>query len=98
MSNEHENGDLLSDEWLSVEVWMAQDFLDPPYPYILLLVEKQGGMFCVIEPYMKNQISFKSKSYQEAKDWMNEDEFSRYPGSKRLLNARYSANSEEDID
>jgi hypothetical protein len=98
MSNEYEKEDLLRDEWLSIEVWIAQDFLIPPYPPILLLVEKKGGWFYVINQDIKNPISFKSKSYQEVKDWMNEDEFSRYPGSKRVLNARYSANSEEDID
>jgi hypothetical protein len=61
----------MSNQWY--EVW-AYEGLDVPY---LLLLRPNSSSFEIIDPKLGNRIVFESPSYEDAVNWLLEDEFEK---------------------
>lgn len=68
------------------EVW-ADNGLDPPY--VLVLVPRQDGKFDVFDP-KEGRVAFQGASYDEAKLWLLEEEYSRVEGRMKTSNTSHS--------
>lgn len=66
----HPSFDAMKINWY--EVWSCES-LD--VPYILVLISFSNGEHRVVDPAEKYRVVFTSSSYQEAVDWLCEDEF-----------------------
>lgn len=69
--------DLVRDNWHFTEVWI-DPMLSPPY--VLLLVSNQAGHCCVYDPAEGYKVIFTSTTYQEAQNWLLEDEYEPIEG------------------
>jgi hypothetical protein len=58
--------------WVAIEIWADTSH---QMPYILMLVLRENGMFEVVDPKEDYKVVFSHESYQEARYWLNEDEF-----------------------
>ncbi len=67
----------LADNWEFTELWT--DTTASP-PYVLILLGDNSGKTCVYDPAQNYQIVFESDTYQEAKLWLLEDEYSLVKG------------------
>jgi hypothetical protein len=67
----------LPDNWEFTELWM--DTTASP-PYVLILLGDSSGKTCIYDPALSYQIVFQSDTYQEAKLWLLEDEYSLVEG------------------
>ncbi|RPH91119.1 MAG: hypothetical protein EHM73_04120 [Chroococcales cyanobacterium metabat2.561] len=68
---------LTDNNWNFAEVW--SDMLLSP-PYILLLLAESSGNYRVYDPSEGYQVVFTSSSYEEAENWLLEDEFEPVEG------------------
>ena len=68
---------LTDNNWNFAEVW--SDMLLSP-PYILLLLAESSGNYCVYDPSEGYQVVFTGASYEEAENWLLEDEFEPVEG------------------
>jgi hypothetical protein len=60
-----------------MEVWV-DPMLSPPY--ILLLLGDPSGRYHVYDPAQSYKIIFSSKTYDEAQNWLLEDEYEPVEG------------------
>ena len=69
--------DPVRDNWHFAEVW-----LDPmlSLPYVLLLLSNQAGHCCVYDPAEGYKVIFTSSTYEEAQNWLLEDEYEPIEG------------------
>ncbi|MGB2924116.1 MAG: hypothetical protein WBB82_02335 [Limnothrix sp.] len=72
--------DQAENAWDFVEVWI-DPMLFPPN--VLLVLRHSSGSYCVYDPAKENQLIFSSKTYEEVRDWLAEDEYEPIEG--RLL-------------
>ncbi|MBD2290566.1 hypothetical protein H6F92_17960 [Microcystis wesenbergii FACHB-1317] len=63
---------LADNNWNFAEVWI--DTLISP-PYILLLLAESSGNYHVYDPSEGYQVVFTGASYEEAENWLLEDEY-----------------------
>jgi hypothetical protein len=68
---------LTDDNWNFAEVWI-DPLLSPPY--ILLLLAESSGNYRVYNPSEGYQVVFTGASYEEAENWLLEDEFEPVEG------------------
>ncbi|MCZ8037837.1 MAG: hypothetical protein O9276_06790 [Microcystis sp. LE17-20A] len=68
---------LADNNWNFAEVWI--DTLISP-PYILLLLAESSGNYRVYDPSEGYQVVFTGASYEEAENWLLEDEFEPVEG------------------
>ncbi|MBE8993728.1 hypothetical protein [Microcystis aeruginosa] len=68
---------LTDDNWNFAEVWI-DPLLSPPY--ILLLLAESSGNYRVYDPSEGYQVVFTGASYEEAENWLLEDEFEPVEG------------------
>jgi hypothetical protein len=68
---------LTDNNWNFAEVW--SDMLLSP-PYILLLLAESSGNYRVYDPSEGYQVVFTGASYEEAENWLLEDEFEPVEG------------------
>ncbi|MFN4850275.1 hypothetical protein [Microcystis sp.] len=68
---------LTDDNWNFAEVWI-DTLLSPPY--ILLLLAESSGNYRVYDPSESYQVVFTGASYEEAENWLLEDEFEPVEG------------------
>ena len=61
-------------EWEFAEIW-ADTLISPPY--ILMLIKKKSGFFCIHNPAQNYKVIFSSENYEDAKMWLLEDEYER---------------------
>jgi hypothetical protein len=66
--------DLVKNNWEFTEVWI-EPMLAPPY--ILLLLSDKEGNCQIYDPALGYKIVFASSSYEEAQNWLLEDEYER---------------------
>jgi hypothetical protein len=60
------------------EAWSDESF---DVPYILIMGQlKNGGEIMIFDPKEDNKIVFRSNSYDEAKLWLLEDEYTMVDG------------------
>lgn len=65
---------IYDDEWF--EVWYSDGtYIAPSYVLIVATNLKDKQEILVIDPIEKNQVVFRSKSYEEVANWLWEDEF-----------------------
>lgn len=69
--------DLVRDNWHFAEVWL-DPMLSPPY--VLLLLGNQAGQWCVYDPAEGYKVIFTSSTYEEAQNWLLEDEYEPIEG------------------
>ena len=64
-------------EWASLEAWV-----DPTAspPYVLMLLEDDSGCWRVVDPGDGYRILFSSRAYEDAKNWVIEDEYESVRG------------------
>jgi len=67
----------LADNWEFTEMW-ADTTASPPY--VLMLLGNNSGKTCIYDPALNYQTVFQSDTYQEAKFWLLEDEYSLVEG------------------
>ena len=48
-------------------------------PYILVLLGGDQG-FAIVDPVEKNRVAYQPSSYEDARNWLSEDEFSPVTG------------------
>ncbi|BCU11185.1 MULTISPECIES: hypothetical protein [Microcystis] len=68
---------LTDNNWNFAEVWI-DPLLSPPY--ILLLLAESSGNCRVYDPSEGYQVVFTGASYEEAENWLLEDEFEPVEG------------------
>lgn len=68
---------LADNNWNFAEVWI-DPLLSPPY--ILLLLAESSGNYRVYDPSEGYQVVFTGASYEEAENWLLEDEFEPVEG------------------
>ena len=68
---------LTDNNWNFAEVWI-DPLLSPPY--ILLLLAESSGNYRVYDPSEGYQVVFTGASYEEAENWLLEDEFEPVEG------------------
>ncbi|MBE9072888.1 hypothetical protein [Microcystis sp. LEGE 08355] len=68
---------LADNNWNFAEVWI-DTLLSPPY--ILLLLAESSGNCRVYDPSEGYQVVFTGASYEEAENWLLEDEFEPVEG------------------
>ncbi|MFM7905636.1 MAG: hypothetical protein ACKPA9_10900 [Microcystis sp.] len=68
---------LADNNWNFAEVWI-DPLLSPPY--ILLLLAESSGNYRVYDPSEGYQVVFTGTSYEEAENWLLEDEFEPVEG------------------
>ena len=68
---------LTDNNWNFAEVWI-DPLLSPPY--ILLLLAESSGNYRVYDPSEGYQVVFTGASYEEAENWLLEDEFELVEG------------------
>lgn len=68
---------LADNNWNFAEVWI-DPLLSPPY--ILLLLGESSGNCRVYDPSAGYQVVFTSASYEEAENWLLEDEYEPVEG------------------
>ncbi|MFN6248008.1 hypothetical protein [Microcystis sp.] len=68
---------LTDNNWNFAEVWI-DPLLSPPY--ILLLLAESSGNYRVYDPSESYQVVFTGASYEEAENWLLEDEFEPVEG------------------
>ncbi len=68
---------LADNNWNFAEVWI-DPLLSPPY--ILLLLAESSGNCRVYDPSEGYQVVFTGASYEEAENWLLEDEFEPVEG------------------
>ena len=73
----------LVDNWQSLEVW-----IDPTAspPYVLMLLWGDDGLWHVLDPAKEYRSLFASRSYEEARHWLLEDEYEHPPSLTRVSN------------
>lgn len=59
------------------EVWTNEHF---EKPYVLILREEASGSLVVTDPLLKYEKVFECQSYEDAKNWLREDEFMMVKG------------------
>ncbi len=64
-------------EVLWYEVWTDEGLI-PPYVLILMCVDR-GAKFCIYDP-TEGRMPFQAATYEEARDWLLEDEYTRVLG------------------
>lgn len=64
-------------DWNFAEVWI-DPMLSPPY--VLLLLSDPSGSCCVCDPAEEYKVVFTSGSYDEAQNWLLEDEYEPVEG------------------
>jgi hypothetical protein len=69
--------DPVRDNWNFTEVWI-DPMLSPPY--VLLLLSNQAGYCCVYDPAEGYTVIFTSSTYEEAQNWLLEDEYEPMEG------------------
>jgi hypothetical protein len=69
--------DRVKREWEFAEVWI-EPTLAPPY--ILLLLGDRSGSWSVYDPAEGYRLVWTGTSYEEARDWLCEDEFEPIEG------------------
>jgi hypothetical protein len=64
-------------DWQFVETW-----IDPTseIPYVLLLIAEETGGFKVYDPKENYAVIFSSDSYEDAKNFLMEDEYEQVKG------------------
>ncbi|MCC6999737.1 MAG: hypothetical protein IT370_34360 [Deltaproteobacteria bacterium] len=65
----------MSSAWF--EVW-ADDGQSPPY--VLIVRDAGGGRVEILDPKQDNEVAHTAASYQEACDWLCEDEYTLVTG------------------
>ncbi|WP_162655951.1 hypothetical protein [Tuwongella immobilis] len=67
----------MANDWY--ELW-SNETLDPPY--ILIVVSKEGedGAINIYDPREAMRLVYAAATYQAAKDWLWEDEYTRVDG------------------
>jgi hypothetical protein len=65
------------ENWNFTEVWI-DPMLSPPY--VLLLLCNQEGRCCVYDPAEGYKVIFTSSTYEEAQNWLLEDEYEPIEG------------------
>ena len=68
---------LADNNWNFAEVW-SDPLLSPPY--VLLLLAESSGNCRVYDPSEGYQVIFTGASYEEAENWLLEDEFEPVEG------------------
>jgi len=69
--------DQVKHNWAFSEVWI-DPYLSPPY--ILLLLGDNSGNCCIYDPAQQYKIVYTCQSYQEAENWLLEDEYEPVEG------------------
>jgi hypothetical protein len=69
--------DPVRDNWNFTEVWI-DPMLSPPY--VLLLLSNQAGHCGVYDPAEGYKVIFTSSTYEEAQNWLLEDEYEPIEG------------------
>lgn len=65
------------DNWHFAEIWI--DPMQSP-PYLLMLFSDATGNCSIHDPVANYQLVFSSTTYEEAKDWLLEDEYEPVEG------------------
>jgi hypothetical protein len=64
-------------DWQFVEAWIDPT---PEIPYVLLLISDEAGRYKIYDPKECYAVIFSSSSYEDAKNFLMEDEYEQVKG------------------
>jgi hypothetical protein len=69
---------IFDDAWF--EIWYSEGAGFIPYYLLVVTFDKPNGDVLVLDPFQKNEITFRAKQYEVVKDWLRADDYELVEG------------------